>query len=189
MIDAFTDPVFPQFGEGDLKSIVRYLPITFLVLILDQLSKYWAYTELRFRPDINIISGLMKFSYAENPGIAFGIFAESDSRLKVVALALISLIAIGMVIYFSLKAANNKMALIALMLVLGGIIGNLVDRVHLSIVIDFIEVYYRSYHWPTFNIADAAICIGAALLSIDILREPKAEQAEDQLKVKEGSEV
>jgi signal peptidase II len=74
------------------------------------------------------------------------------------------------------------------MLVLGGIVGNLIDRMWLGAVIDFIELYIGKYHWPTFNIADAAICVGALLLSIDILKDPKGvEEAHSEERPKEGA--
>lgn len=156
-----------------MSRILRYFPLAIIVVLLDQATKYWAYQRLRVGSDITVIDGLFKLSYAENPGIAFGIFSNSPGQFKVYALAAVSLIAISLVCYFAYKTAeNNRLLMIALMLVLGGITGNLIDRLHLQVVIDFIELYYRDYHWPTFNIADAAICVGAALLSIDILREP-----------------
>jgi signal peptidase II len=170
--------------------MVRYFIISIIVVIFDQASKYWAYTRLRTGTEIDVIDGLFKFSYAENPGIAFGMFSESSGALKVWILAAISLLAIALVVYFALKSPPDKrLAVIALMLVLGGIIGNLIDRMWLGAVVDFIELYVGEYHWPTFNIADAAICIGAVLLSIDILNEPKSttEDARSKERPKEGA--
>jgi signal peptidase II len=142
--------------------------------LLDQVSKYWAYNKLRFNPDIGVIDGFFKLSYVENTGIAFGVLSSFSGNWKIWLLSSISVIAISLVTYFALKApGNKKLFLIALMLVLGGIIGNLIDRIHLHAVIDFIELYVGDYHWPTFNVADMAICIGAFFLSIDILSEVK----------------
>jgi len=157
-----------------LKQILKYLPLSLLVISLDQITKYWAYNNLRSKPDVHVIDNLFKLSYTENAGIAFGILSETNGNWKVWLLSAISFIAISLVIYFvSTSPSNKRLFLISLMLVLGGIVGNLLDRLHLQVVIDFIEVYLGDYHWPTFNIADVAICAGAFLLSVDILLETK----------------
>ncbi|MBL8150086.1 MAG: signal peptidase II [Blastocatellia bacterium] len=156
-----------------MRRFLLYLPLTFFVLALDQATKLWAYVQIRHKPDISVIDGFLKFSYAENPGIAFGIFSSYMGNAKTIGLLAISFIAIGFVCYLLSKTPSEKRLVItALMLVLGGIIGNLLDRIRFGVVIDFIEFYVGTFHWPNFNIADAAICIGAALLSIDILKEP-----------------
>lgn len=165
---------FYKLRGGTLKQILRYLPLSIIVVLLDQASKYWAYTKLRASSDIGVVENFFKLSYVENTGIAFGVLSNINGNWKIWLLSTISIIAISLVTYFALKApGNKKLFLIALMLVLGGIIGNLIDRLHLHAVIDFIELYVGDYHWPTFNIADMAICIGAFFLSIDILREVK----------------
>lgn len=157
-----------------MKQILKYLPLSLLVISLDQITKYWAYNNLRSKPDVHVIDNLFKLSYTENAGIAFGILSETNGNWKVWLLSAISFIAISLVIYFVSTSPSNKgLFLISLMLVLGGIVGNLLDRLHLQVVIDFIEVYLGDYHWPTFNIADVAICAGAFLLSVDILLETK----------------
>ncbi|MBK7995587.1 MAG: signal peptidase II [Blastocatellia bacterium] len=157
-----------------MKQILKYLPLSLLVISLDQITKYWAYNNLRSKPDVHVIDNLFKLSYTENAGIAFGILSETNGNWKVWLLSAISFIAISLVIYFvSTSPSNKRLFLISLMLVLGGIVGNLLDRLHLQVVIDFIEVYLGDYHWPTFNIADVAICAGAFLLSVDILLETK----------------
>lgn len=149
------------------------------MLLADQASKLWARAHLRSGSDLHVIDGLFKLSYAENPGIAFGIFAESETALKTWVLAGVSLLAIGLVFYFLTRTPSGKVLVsIALTVLLGGIVGNLIDRVRLGVVIDFIEVYVGQYHWPTFNIADAAICVGAALLSLDIARDPSGRSSE-----------
>lgn len=164
-----------------MRNAVRYLPLSLLVLLADQASKLWAYARLRSGSDHHVIDGFFKFSYAENPGIAFGIFAESNALLKTWVLVGVSLLAIGLVFYFLTQTPSGKVGVsMALAVLLGGIVGNLVDRVRLGVVIDFIEVYVGQYHWPTFNIADAAICLGAVLLSLDIVRDPSAKQRSNE---------
>lgn len=163
-----------------MRNAIRYLPLSVLVLLADQASKLWAYARLRLGSELQIVDGFFKLSYAENPGIAFGIFAEADTALKTWGLAGVSLLAIGLVFYFLTRTPSGKVIIsVALAVLLGGIVGNLVDRVRLGVVIDFIEVYVGDYHWPTFNIADAAICIGAALLSLDMVRDSSGRQSNE----------
>src|ERR1041385_6616295 len=114
-----------------LKTTLRYLVISLFVVLIDQASKYWAYLKLRTGADITIIPGFFKLSYTENPGIAFGMLSEAHGSAKVWLLSAVSLVAIVLVIYFALKSPPDKRRLLAaLMLVLGGIAGNLIDRVH-----------------------------------------------------------
>lgn len=169
-----------------MNQALRFLPLSLIVILLDQVTKYWAYVNLRFKPDVEVISNFFKLSYAENPGIAFGVLSEVEGNWKVWLLSIISFVAISLVIYFAYKAPQNKRLLLAaLTLILGGIIGNLIDRLHLQVVIDFLEFYVGSYHWPTFNIADVAICIGAGLLSIDILTETSETPVTEPSKAKD----
>lgn len=151
---------------------LRYLAVTLGIVAFDQATKYWAYTHLRNNEDVTVITSCFKLSYVENRGIAFGLFNNSHNTAKTLVLSGISLLAVVLVSYFILTTAPYKrLLLVALTLILGGIIGNMVDRIHLQFVIDFLELYFGSYHWPNFNIADAAICIGAGLLTIDILTD------------------
>jgi signal peptidase II len=124
---------------------------------------------------IEVIPGFFRFSYATNRGVAFSLFAESQFDLRWV-LAAVSLVAAVFVISYFRTAPAEKIRLNAsLALLLAGIVGNMIDRVRLGEVVDFIELHWRDlYSWPTFNIADSAICIGAALLAIEMLKEEKA---------------
>ncbi|MEW6732564.1 MAG: signal peptidase II [Acidobacteriota bacterium] len=159
-----------------MRHTLHYSLLALFIVVCDQVAKRWAYMRLRLGSDISVIDGFFKLSYTENPGIAFGLFSDSQHILKIWLLAAISIIAIGLVVYFAIKSPPDKrLLLIALMFVLGGVIGNLIDRIVYGVVIDFIEFYIGERHWPNFNIADTAICVGAVLLSIDILREPKNE--------------
>lgn len=143
-----------------------YLTITVLVLALDQLTKLWVARELYPDGEINIISGFLKFSYTENPGIAFGMLSDGNVKWLLVA---VSGAAITIVIFYLMRTpASNSLLLWSLALLAAGISGNLIDRIRMGRVIDFIEVYYRSFHWPVFNVADTAISIGAALMAIEL---------------------
>ena len=152
----------------------RYMFITVLVLALDQLSKYWVARALGDGDDLHLIRGLLKFSYTENPGIAFGMLGREDLKWVLVA---VSLVAITVVVYYLARTpASNKLLLWSLALLAAGISGNLIDRIRMGRVIDFIEVYYRDYHWPIFNVADSAITIGAALMAIELFLAPQEKE-------------
>jgi signal peptidase II len=135
---------------------------------MDQASKAWVVRRLRFR-DATVIGGLLDFSYAENPGIAFGQLQEGGTFGRWFFVVLASAAAIAVLVYFFRTERNDDRILGACALLLAGILGNLTDRVRLGFVIDFIHVHAGQYHWPTFNVADASISLGALLLAYDLI--------------------
>lgn len=161
-----------------MRSKPFYLLIAVLVLIADQATKLWATRALKPVVLIEVIPGLFRFSYATNRGVAFSILADAQFDVRWL-LALISTLAAGFVVFYLLQTPARKLRLnVALSLLLAGIVGNLVDRVRLGEVVDFIELHWRDvYTWPTFNVADAAICTGAALLALEMLREERTRSA------------
>lgn len=152
-----------------------YLIITLVILAIDQVSKYWAVKSLKPVIMIEVIPGFFRFTYATNRGVAFSMFADSEMNVPVI-FAVISIIAALVVfLYLAWMPAERVLSSTALSLLLAGIIGNLIDRVRLGEVIDFIDVHLADrYTWPTFNIADSAICIGAVLLAIEMIRDERA---------------
>ena len=151
-----------------------YLFIAMLVMLFDQYTKYWVAVKLREGDEIDMIRGFFKFSYTENPGIAFGMLNNGNVKWLLVA---VSVAAIVVVVYYMRRTpVSNTLLLWSLALLAAGISGNLVDRIRLGRVIDFILIYYKSYQWPVFNIADTAITIGAALMAIELFLSPQAER-------------
>jgi signal peptidase II len=151
-----------------------YFVITGLVLALDQFSKYWVSVTLREGEAIEVIPGFLNISYTENPGIAFGMLSNGNVRWFLVA---VSVAAVTIVCYYLMQTpAAHRLLLWSLALLAAGIVGNLIDRIHMGRVIDFIEAYYKSYYWPVFNVADTAITIGAAMMAIDLFISPQAER-------------
>jgi len=143
----------------------RLLWIPLLVCVADQASKYLAvqylrHSEIALAPFLNL-------SLAFNTGAAFSFLSGAGGwqNLFFVGVALV----VSVIILFMIRrlGANDKQVAVALMLVLGGAAGNVIDRLHLGYVVDFIDVYYRTWHWPTFNLADSAITLGAILLILD----------------------
>jgi signal peptidase II len=145
-----------------------YLVASFGIYLLDQASKAWAVRRLRFE-DRTLISGVLDFVYAENRGIAFGQLQEGGSFGRWFFVGLATAAAIAVLFYFFRTPRNDDRILSACALLLAGILGNLTDRVRLGFVIDFILLHAGRYHWPTFNVADASISIGALLLAYDLI--------------------
>ena len=137
--------------------------------MVDQSSKAWAVRALRFGEERQIIKGFLDLIYTENPGIAFGQLQEGGAfgRWFFVVLAIAA--ALAVLYYFIRTPRNDDRVLGACSLLLAGILGNLTDRARLGYVIDFIVVHAGSYHWPTFNVADASITLGAILLAYDMV--------------------
>ena len=148
---------------------VGYLFAAFGIYMVDQASKAWAVRALRFGDDKTIIKGFLDLIYTENPGIAFGQLQEGGSfgRWFFVVLAIAA--ALAVFYYFIRTPRSDDRVLGACSLLLAGIVGNLTDRARLGYVIDFIVVHAGSYHWPTFNVADASITLGAILLAYDLI--------------------
>lgn len=154
---------------------IWYLLVATIVMLFDQITKYWVAVKLSGGDEIDIIQGFFKFSYTENPGIAFGMLNNGNVKWLLVS---ISVAAIIVVIYYMKRTpSSNRLLLWSLSLLSAGICGNLIDRVRLGRVIDFILIYYKDYQWPVFNIADTAITIGAALMAIELFLSPQAEHS------------
>lgn len=146
-----------------------YLLAAFGIYMADQASKAWAVRTLRFGDERVIIPGFFQFIYTENPGIAFGQLQEGGAFGRWFFVVLAVLAAIAVLYYFMRTPRNDDRVLGACSLLLAGILGNLTDRARLGYVIDFIVVHAGDYHWPTFNIADASITVGALLLAYDLI--------------------
>lgn len=154
---------------------LAYLAASGAVVMIDQTTKAWALRKLRFGGDREIISGFLNFAYAENTGVAFSMLdSHGDTGrwgLSVVA----GIAAVLVLFYFWRIPRTNDRLLGALALLLAGIGGNLTDRIRLGFVVDFIQVHYKDWYYPIFNVADIAVCVGAGLLIIDMFFTKKTE--------------
>ena len=146
-----------------------YLLASFGLYMVDQSTKAWAVRALRFGHDRTIINRFLDLIYAENNGIAFGQLQERGNFARWFFVVLAIAAALAVFYYFVRTPRNDDRVLGACALLLAGILGNLTDRVRLGYVIDFIAMHAGSYHWPTFNVADASISIGALLLAYDLV--------------------
>ena len=150
----------------------RQLWIAIAVFVADQLTKYAAADYLAQREEVHFTS-FFSFRLVHNSGAAFG-FLSSASGWQNILFIVIALLACLVILWLIWRMEMKNMLLgIGLMLILGGAAGNLVDRLVHGYVIDFIDFYYRAWHWPAFNVADSAITVGAAILIWDALGLPQ----------------
>ena len=147
-----------------VKTRLAALSIVGVIAVLDQSTKClvsWA------RPNFQVIPGFFNIHYVENTGAAFGILQGRQTLLT-----LVSILAIGVLLFLILSEREEKRGLLcAFALILGGTCGNLIDRVRLGYVVDFLQFYVKQYYWPSFNVADSAITIGVGLLIIETVRQ------------------
>jgi len=142
------------------------------VLVLDQITKVLVDNTMTLHQSIAIIPNFASLTYLRNTGAAFGFLAGARSALRIAFFALISSVAIGCIVYLirGLRPQHKWLAA-SLSLILGGAVGNLIDRLRLGEVIDFIDLHWYHIHWPAFNVADSAISIGVVMLFIQMLRK------------------
>lgn len=159
---------------------LAYLLIAGGVFLIDQSSKAWA--TRRLCPDmssfgcnapISIINGFLNFDFRTNTGAAFSMFDDNGDAGRW-GLSVVAIIAATLVLYFFWRTPRSDDRILgALALLLAGIAGNVTDRISLGFVVDFIDVQFGNWHYPTFNVADMAICVGAGLLILDMFLSKK----------------
>jgi len=142
-----------------------FLPLATGVVVLDQLSKAAVSLTLKMYEVRPLIPGVLNLTRVHNTGAAFGLLAGQPSILRTILFLGVSLLAMGMVLWMVFRLPpDQQLEHVALSMIFGGALGNVIDRVRLGEVIDFIDVYYGSYHWPAFNVADSGITIGVMLV-------------------------
>jgi signal peptidase II len=141
------------------------------ILALDQVTKMLVASRLVPGESVEILPGILHLTLVRNTGMAFGLLSGLDLPFKSLLMTLLSLAALAAVIYYALRSPRgDTMTHFGLVFILGGALGNIVDRARLGYVIDFVDVFYRDAHWPAFNVADSSICVGVGLLLLDSLR-------------------
>lgn len=150
--------------------------IALAVVALDQLTKLYIQRTLTLGEGIVIIPGFFQISYVLNPGAAFGFLAGSHPAFRNPFFIGVSILAIFLIVYYSRRAKEKgPLFVMGLGFILGGAVGNLIDRLRIGMVVDFLDFYLGSYHWPTFNVADATITTGVFLMLLDLLGEWKKQ--------------
>lgn len=169
----------PLDRPGRLRSKAPYLLVSLAVLLLDQWSKWLVETHLSSYASFEVIPGMLDFIHIRNTGVAFGLFAAHNDTGRVLLLLGLGLLALGFVAYyFWLVPLRDRFLLWALALVLGGAVGNLVDRVAQGGVTDFVDFYVGTWHWHTFNVADSAISVGIVLMILSAFFGPRPQADE-----------
>jgi signal peptidase II len=138
-----------------------------IVVALDQITKLAVVNGLRVYDSVPVVPGFFNLVHVRNRGMAFGLLNQHNIGFGFYFLVGVSLGAIALLVLWSLKLReSDTLTCVGLSLILGGAIGNLIDRVRLQEVIDFLDFYFRSYHWPAFNLADSAITVGTFWIAI-----------------------
>jgi len=148
---------------------MKWLWVSVVVLLLDQCTKLLADAMLVLHQQVTLIPYLALFK-AYNPGAAFSFLSEASGWQRWFFVVLAVVVIVILLVWLLRLTTEEKATSLALALILGGAAGNLIDRLVYGYVIDFIDVYYGSWHWPAFNVADAAISVGAFLLLLDAFR-------------------
>lgn len=160
--------------------------VTAVILVLDQATKLYVDARFDLYESVPVIPGWFHLTYIRNKGAAFGIFADSAVRIPFfISMTLIALLVI--LWYLRRLRADQQFTAFALTLIFAGALGNLIDRVRLGEVIDFLDVFWRHHHWPAFNVADSAICVGVALLIWEMWQEERKERRGKRADARNGT--
>ncbi len=157
---------------------IHYLILSAVIIVLDIWTKSLVLARIQLHEASPVIPNFFQLVHVRNTGAAFGIGANAQSAiipllLNVGAIAVFCVVAV----YAFRSAVSDRLLQTGLHLILGGAIGNLLDRFRFGYVVDFLDVYVGNKHWPAFNVADSAICIGIALLFLDMRKKPETENA------------
>jgi signal peptidase II len=150
-----------------------YLILAAAVVVLDQITKRIVASALELHDSREIVGGVLSLTHVRNRGAAFGFLSSADLPYQSFLFAALSVIALGAIAAYAIKLpATQRWPQVALALIMGGAVGNLIDRLAHGYVIDFVDVYWRVHHWPAFNVADSCISVGVGMLILDLLRAP-----------------
>jgi len=156
----------------------HYLILSAAVILLDVWTKWLVVKRIDLHEAILIIPGFFQIVHVRNTGAAFGIGANATSKIVPLLLNSGAIIVFCVVVVYALRSAvTDRLLQTGLHLILGGAIGNLVDRFRFGYVVDFLDVFVGNHHWPAFNVADSAICIGIGLLFLDMRKKPESVAA------------
>lgn len=147
--------------------------IAAVALLLDQYTKWLVMTRMTELEEVPIIPGFFSLQFVYNPGAAFGMLANQRWFFVLITLAAVG----GMLYYLRQQTARHWLSTLALGLLLGGAIGNLIDRLRFSKVVDFLLFYWRDYYFPNFNVADICITVGVGLLILHLLLTGETKDA------------
>lgn len=157
---------------------LQYLILAAIVIALDIWTKALVLARIDLYEAIPVIPSFFQLVHVRNTGAAFGIGANAESQLVPLLLNLGAIAVFCVVVVYALRSSvHDRLLQTGLHLILGGAIGNLLDRFRFGYVVDFLDVYIGTHHWPAFNVADSAICIGIGLLFLDMRKKPEESGA------------
>jgi signal peptidase II len=156
--------------------MLKYLTISAVIIALDQVTKWLMVSWLSLYETVAVMP-YFNLTMAHNHGAAFSFLAQAGGWQRWFFIVLASVISIVLLVWLAKLKPHAKLEAISLSLILGGAIGNVIDRIHYGYVIDFLDVYIGTSHWPAFNVADSAICVGAVLLILDSFKSEPESQA------------
>lgn len=143
---------------------LRWLALSLLVVVLDQASKLVALAMVPEYSRIPVVPGFFDWTLTYNEGVAFSLFGDGEDLQRFLLSAFALVVSAGFMVWLTRLPRDDRWSALALALVIGGAIGNVIDRLRLGHVVDFILLYWREWHWPAFNLADSCIVVGAILL-------------------------
>jgi len=157
---------------------IHYLLLSLAIVLADAWTKWLVARDIELHDSVTLIPNLFSLVHVRNTGAAFGIGANADSRLVPLLLNGGAIAVFCVVVIYALRTAvTDRVLQTGLHLIVGGATGNLIDRFRFGYVVDFLDLYIRDHHWPAFNVADSAICIGIALLFLDMRQKPDEKPA------------
>jgi signal peptidase II len=166
-----------SFTEGYLKNkyIILFATVA-AVTLFDFITKAYISSTMSLHESFAIIGGFLNITYVRNPGAAFSFLADAPAAFRSIFFISATVLAIILVLYYIAKSKiEEPLMIFSLSLILSGAVGNLIDRVRFGEVIDFIDVYISSYHWPAFNVADSAITVGAVVMLLQLTTGKKKQ--------------
>ena len=173
-----TIPTVTEPAGGAARLRLSYLALASGVALLDQITKAVIAARIPLHTSVNVIPGFFDLTHLRNPGAAFSLFADGAGPGPSLLLTGTTVVVLcGVLVYAFRTSARDLVLQTALALISGGAVGNLVDRLRVGSVTDFLRFYIGTHEWPSFNVADSAITVGVALLAWDLFRRPGQEKA------------
>ncbi|GAB7025626.1 signal peptidase II [Geotalea toluenoxydans] len=154
---------------------IAFTAISVLLIIIDQLTKLYIDRVMDLHSSITVIENFFNITYMRNKGAAFSFLSNFSYRIPFFILVSVVAILVILSVVYRLRP-DQKFAVVSLALIFAGALGNLIDRVRLGEVIDFLDVHWYRHHWPAFNVADSAICVGVFLLAVDMYLEERRQK-------------
>jgi len=165
-------------GNHLKKNLIIFILGAAVVVLLDQVTKAAILKQFVLHESRPVIDGFFNLVYVMNPGAAFGFLASASEMFRYLFFIGITVLVMGLIIYYIVKSdSKNIINIISFAMIFGGAVGNLIDRIRFGSVVDFLDVYIGTAHWPAFNVADSSITIGAVLMIWGMITQRKNEAA------------